>query len=112
MTIDFVVPPIPSHGGWGPIPASDDDPSNSSQLSPFAGLPYAPYARSDRLGRISADFTTSGNVSWRNNNRDQNDRRNRHGRDGDGDDAQDANEAFTYRLDDGSGDRGGGFVLV
>eukprot|EP00588_Corethron_pennatum_P015549 CAMPEP_0194266726 /NCGR_PEP_ID=MMETSP0169-20130528/1538_1 /TAXON_ID=218684 /ORGANISM="Corethron pennatum, Strain L29A3" /LENGTH=638 /DNA_ID=CAMNT_0039007481 /DNA_START=55 /DNA_END=1971 /DNA_ORIENTATION=- len=124
MTLDFVVPPIPSHGGWGPIPPSADDPSNPSTLSPFAGLPYAPYARSDRLGRISADFTSSGNVSWREGRGGGRDDhrggrggrghgRNHNQQNDDPDGQPDGNEAFAYRMDDGNGPGGGGgFVLV
>eukprot|EP00581_Thalassiosira_minuscula_P027867 CAMPEP_0183751434 /NCGR_PEP_ID=MMETSP0739-20130205/1735_1 /TAXON_ID=385413 /ORGANISM="Thalassiosira miniscula, Strain CCMP1093" /LENGTH=645 /DNA_ID=CAMNT_0025987661 /DNA_START=25 /DNA_END=1962 /DNA_ORIENTATION=- len=55
----FKVPYVPSNStSWGPpssTPSSDGDPG--APASRFASLPYAPFGRSDRLGRC-ADFTT------------------------------------------------------
>jgi len=45
---------------WGPPPSTDDETASSSSSSKnkFHSLPYAPFGRSDRIGR-AADFTAS-----------------------------------------------------
>jgi len=57
----FNVPYVTSNtSSWGPPPKEDDTSSSSSTNAPisrFEDLPYAPFGRSDRLGRC-ADFTT------------------------------------------------------
>ena len=59
----FKVPYVPTNtSSWGPPPPpssgdNDETPDGGSPTSRFAKLPYAPFGRSDRLGRC-ADFTT------------------------------------------------------
>ena len=64
----FKVPYVPTNiASWGPPPTSNGSAGSSSNdsttiveeppTSRFAHLPYAPFGRSDRLGRC-ADFTT------------------------------------------------------
>lgn len=54
----FNVPYVPTNSSsWGPPPASSADVEEAAPQSRFASLPYAPFGRSDRLGRC-ADFTT------------------------------------------------------
>ena len=66
--VTFNVPYVTSNtSSWGPPPkeedettntaADDDTNSSNAPISRFAQLPYAPFGRSDRLGRC-ADFTT------------------------------------------------------
>lgn len=43
---------------WGPPSIDDANPNAPGNVSKFAELPYAPFGRSDRLGR-AADFTSS-----------------------------------------------------
>ena len=53
----FKVPYVPANpSSWGPPPPSAAD-EDAAPQSRFASLPYAPFGRSDRLGRC-ADFTT------------------------------------------------------
>lgn len=84
-TFTFSIPFVASNpDSWGPPPTTGgvDSTSNSSgngtssntTVSPFANLPYAPFGRSDRLGRC-ADFTrphdpnnTKDNYNYNNNN--------------------------------------------
>lgn len=58
----FKVPYVPTNASsWGPPPSatssSAEDLPEGAPTSRFASLPYAPFGRSDRLGRC-ADFTT------------------------------------------------------
>ena len=79
----FQVPYVPTNAtSWGPpadAASSDGDGAGVAGAAPpsrFASLPYAPFGRSDRLGRC-ADFTTqsfartgdatSGHHRYRNN---------------------------------------------
>ena len=58
--MSFNIPYVPKNPtSWGP-PAGDeaDDANPNSPTAKFAGLPFAPFGRSDRLGR-AADFTSS-----------------------------------------------------
>lgn len=53
----FNVPYVTTNtSSWGP-PAKSDESNPNAPVSRFASLPYAPFGRSDRLGRC-ADFTT------------------------------------------------------
>eukprot|EP00592_Proboscia_alata_P011001 CAMPEP_0194353700 /NCGR_PEP_ID=MMETSP0174-20130528/1972_1 /TAXON_ID=216777 /ORGANISM="Proboscia alata, Strain PI-D3" /LENGTH=560 /DNA_ID=CAMNT_0039122359 /DNA_START=67 /DNA_END=1749 /DNA_ORIENTATION=+ len=80
----FAVPQVQSNpSSWGPSLNSTDSPK-------FANLPYAPFGRSDRIGR-AADFTTS-QQNYRYNNRYDR----RFNRDGEG---QTGNDDFQYKLD-------------
>ena len=86
----FQPPYVPSNSdSWGP-PALDgqDDANPNSPTAKFAGLPFAPFGRGDRLGR-AADFTSSYQAYLLR----QRDRR-RLGRDGEG-----GNAEFSYRAD-------------
>ena len=52
----FTLPHVNTNtASWGP--SSSDTDANDEASSRFAHLPYAPFGRSDRLGRC-ADFTT------------------------------------------------------
>lgn len=53
--MSFKIPFVASHGEWGPPPLSQSD--KNSNVTVFQSLPYAPFGRSDRLGR-AADFTS------------------------------------------------------
>lgn len=57
----FNVPYVTSNtSSWGPPPKDDESAAANAAAAPisrFAQLPYAPFGRSDRLGRC-ADFTT------------------------------------------------------
>lgn len=56
----FSVPYVaPNPSSWGP-PDEDDTSNPNAPQSKFAHLPYAPFGRSDRLGRV-ADFTGRAN---------------------------------------------------
>jgi translation initiation factor 3 subunit D len=54
----FAIPCVtPNADSWGP-PALDNANPNAAPILKFAALPYAPFGRSDRLGR-AADFTSN-----------------------------------------------------
>jgi len=54
--MSFALPHVNTNtASWGP--SSSDTDANDEASSRFAHLPYAPFGRSDRLGRC-ADFTT------------------------------------------------------
>lgn len=68
----FQVPLVSiNQNSWGPssLPPTNDDfdddakDSYRSGVNKFQSLPYAPFGRSDRIGR-AADFTSSGQHSW------------------------------------------------
>ena len=83
----FPVPFVPPNpGSWGPPPDAEDD-------ARYANLPYAPFGRSDRLGR-AADFTSSY-AAYQARSRD---RRRFGGSAGEGGDAA-KNTEFQYKVD-------------
>ena len=58
----FSVPTVTSHAGsWGPPPLEENGVPTGlpGNIEKFSTLPYSPFGRSDRLGRV-ADFTSSG----------------------------------------------------
>ena len=57
----FAVPFVPVNtASWGPPKASStSDESTSAPKTKFHNLPYAPFGRSDRIGKV-ADFTQPG----------------------------------------------------
>ena len=60
----FAVPFVaPNADSWGP-PDSIDDANPNAPSTKFADLPYAPFGRSDRLGR-SADFVSASRPGYR-----------------------------------------------
>jgi hypothetical protein len=62
----FSVPYVASNpDSWGPPETDDANPNAPGNVAKFAALPYAPFGRSDRLGR-AADFT-GGNRGYGNN---------------------------------------------
>lgn len=78
----FSVPYVtPNLSSWGP-PAESDVSNPNAPLSKFSHLPYAPFGRGDRLGRV-ADFTGRSNA--------YNHRQSRP--------ARDDNEEFQYKVD-------------
>ena len=78
----FSVPYVaPNPNSWGP-PSEEDESNPNAPKSKFRLLPYAPFGRSDRLGR-SADFTGRNTYHQRGPNR----------RGGDN------NEEFQYKVD-------------
>ncbi|KAL7579850.1 hypothetical protein ACA910_004862 [Epithemia clementina (nom. ined.)] len=59
--VAFEIPFVASNpDSWGPPPFDEDNPQQDAfgSFAKFAALPYAPFGRSDRLGR-AADFTSS-----------------------------------------------------
>ena len=78
----FSVPYVaPNPTSWGP-PSEEDISNPNAPLSKFRLLPYAPFGRSDRLGR-SADFTSRNTYHQR----------------GQGRRGGDNNEEFQYKVD-------------
>lgn len=59
----FAVPSVTSNAdSWGPPPldgSNGDDAPHPGNLDKYATLPYSPFGRSDKVGRI-ADFTSAG----------------------------------------------------
>lgn len=59
MTVSFEIPFVASTtDSWGPPAIDEANPNAPGNVTKFAALPYAPFGRSDRLGR-AADFTNS-----------------------------------------------------
>lgn len=60
MTATFVAPSVAENASsWGPPEIDEANPNAPGNVVKFASLPYAPFGRSDRLGRC-ADFTQGG----------------------------------------------------
>jgi translation initiation factor 3 subunit D len=103
--MSFAVPFVPGNtASWGPpeqqgvAPSASGEEAGSAEAvkSKFHDLPYAPFGRSDRIGKV-ADFTAYGmanNAQGRDNRRGgQYDRFSRYGR------TAEENEGFTYKTD-------------
>ena len=92
----FGVPLVaPNPSSWGPPSSSSADDANPNAApTPFADLPYAPFGRSDRLGRV-ADFTNRHKEQrdkfGRQQSRNQNNN-NRYDKNRDDDDGDSGNE--------------------
>mmetsp|Transcript_25657 Transcript_25657/g.37772 ORF Transcript_25657/g.37772 Transcript_25657/m.37772 type:complete len:569 (+) Transcript_25657:66-1772(+) len=86
----FSVPFVPTNpNSWGP-PADESESVADAHKSKFWNLPYAPFGRADRVGKV-ADFTTQ----WGTGGRDQRYRdRRRYGED------QGKNEGFQYKAEE------------
>ena len=81
----FSVPYVaPNPSSWGPPLSDEVNPNAPTSISKFAVLPYAPFGRSDRLGR-SADFTGR----YQNYQRDRDNYRGK----------KDDNQEFQYKVD-------------